>query len=436
MQVHILGSTHVFRTLPGHQKEPFIVMARKTRDARLESRTARLRLPVQKKPFTGPALSRGLHLLYRRNVGAGSWIVKATDGHGATWTKAFAIADDIEDADGAHVLDFHQACDAAKALARGKTSTPDSRPMTVADALAGYAADLKNRGGHAANATRVEHHMPPALASKPIGLLSARDLQAWRDGLIGRMEASSIRRTCVGLRAALELAASLDHRITNRHVYRLGLKALPNSNKARRMVLPDADVLRIVEAAYEVDPAFGLLIEVLAITGARISQAARLVCSDLQADRPDPRLMMPSSFKGHGEKQITHRPVPITPALAAALRDARADRPDDAPLLLKANGTRWQEASTCDHGRLFAQAVERAGLDPKLTSYCLRHSSIVRCLLGHVPAMVTAMQHDTSVKEIERHYGKYLTDHSDALARASLLTKPVEASNVVPMARR
>ena len=75
-------------------------MARKTRHGRLESRTARLRLPVQKKPFTGPALARGLHLLYRRNAGAGSWVVKATDGHGATWTKAFAVADDIEEADG------------------------------------------------------------------------------------------------------------------------------------------------------------------------------------------------------------------------------------------------------------------------------------------------------------------------------------------------
>jgi hypothetical protein len=35
-------------------------MARKIRNARLESRTARLRLPVQKKPFSGPALARGI----------------------------------------------------------------------------------------------------------------------------------------------------------------------------------------------------------------------------------------------------------------------------------------------------------------------------------------------------------------------------------------
>src|SRR6202022_4272459 len=148
---------------------------------------------------------------------------------------------------------------------------------------------------------------------------------------------------------------------------------------------------------YEIDRAFGLMVEVLAVTGARISQAARLTCADLQVDRPDPRLMMPSSFKGHGEKQITHRPVPITQELAAALESARGDRPDDAPLLLKQDGTRWQEVYTSDHRTLFRRTIERAELDPnEVTSYALRHSSIVRCLLGHVPSMVTAMQHDTS----------------------------------------
>jgi hypothetical protein len=35
--------------------------------------------------------------------------------------------------------------------------------------------------------------------------------------------------------------------------------------------------------------------------------------------------MMPSSFKG-AQKKITHRPVPITPALAAALKRATSPR--------------------------------------------------------------------------------------------------------------
>src|SRR5262245_52384413 len=41
---------------------------------------------------------------------------------------------------------------------------------------------------------------------------------------------------------------------------------LPRSNKARRIVLADADVVGVVNAAYEVDQAFGLLVDVLAVT--------------------------------------------------------------------------------------------------------------------------------------------------------------------------
>ena len=96
---------------------------------------------------------------------------------------------------------------------------------------------------------------------------------------------------------------------------------------------------------------------------ASASRAARLTCGDLQTDRPDPRLMMPSSFKG-AQKKITHRPVPITPALGVALKRATSDRPGDAPLLLKRGGSAWQATNTSDHRDLFRRAVERAGLDP------------------------------------------------------------------------
>jgi integrase len=257
-------------------------------------------------------------------------------------------------------------------------------------------------------------------------------------GLKEKMEPSSVNRTRSGLRAALELAATLDHRITNRHVFRLGLRGLPGSNKARRIVLVDADVLRIVKAAYEDDRAFGLLVDVLAVTGARLSQAARLTCADLQGDRPDPRLMMPSSFKGRGQKKITHRPVPITPVLAAALKNAAGDRPAEAPLLRKRDGTAWQATSTGDHRDLFRRAVERAEMGiAGVTSYALRHSSIVRALLGGVPVAVVAQQHDTSVREIEAHYAAYILDYSDALSRRALLdtSRPMVTDNVVPLPR-
>jgi integrase len=217
-------------------------------------------------------------------------------------------------------------------------------------------------------------------------------------------------------------------------VFRQGLKGLPGANIPRRAVLPDANVLRIVATAYEEDRAFGVLIEVLAQTGARMSQAARLRCIDLQADRPEPRLMMPTSYKGRGQKERQHVPVPITVGLAALLSELRGNRPHDAPLLLKSDGTRWQEINKSDHWKLFRSVAARAGFDPdEITSYALRHSSICRALLKGVPVSVVAKLHDTSSREIEAHYGAFIADFADGVARQGLLRPPIVADNVIPL---
>jgi hypothetical protein len=93
-----------------------------------------------------------------------------------------------------------------------------------------------------------------------------------------------------------------------------------------------------------------------------------------------------------------------------------------------------QATSTVDHRDLFSHAVQQVELNPdEITSYALRHSSIVRALLGGVPVAVVAQQHDTSVREIEAHYAAYILDHSDSLSRRALLNTAVPrmADNVV-----
>jgi integrase len=271
-------------------------------------------------------------------------------------------------------------------------------------------------------------------------LVSTQDLRHWRDGLAAKgVEPATINRTRAGLRAALELAATLDPRITNREAFRVGLKGLRDAKTARRAVLPDADVLRIVQAAYEHDRAFGILIEVLAQTGARISQVARLKCSDLQADGPDSRLLMPTSYKGRGQKERQQVPVPIPDSLAALLKELRGDRPYDAPLLPKRDGSPWLEINKSEHWNLFRAVATRAEFDPdEITSYALRHSSICRALLKGAPVSIVARLHDTSAREIEAHYAAYILDVAgDVLSRKGLLQSEgtPTADNVVPLAK-
>src|SRR5204862_5735057 len=140
-------------------------------------------------------------------------------------------------------------------------------------------------------------------------------------------------------------------------------------------VILDEPIIRwIIAEAHAQGDGFGLLIEVAAITGARVSQLARLEVQDLQADRANPRLLMPTSRKGKGTKKIMRHPVPIPVGLAAKLDAVSKERPATAPLLVKLSGAPWRKS---DHARLFQRVAKAAEQDPaEVTIYALRHSNI------------------------------------------------------------
>jgi integrase len=420
-------------------------MGRRIRDALLETRTARLRLPVRKKPYAGPLLARGVRQDYRRNKGAGSWVAKVANGHGSYWTKALkgVVADDFEDADGTRVLDFWQAQAAIRALASGKSGASGGRPATVEEALDTYRRHLQTQGGDPYNADRVRPWLPGNIAGKPVALLTDHELERWRAGLLADgMTPATANRITKGLRAALERAAKVDHRIVNERAWRIGLAMLPDAHNARHVILSDAEVRRLVDACRALDRHLGILAEVLAVTGARQSQVARLRVEDLQADQL--RLQMPLSHKGGSRKKgYQRRSVPITESLAALLKQEAASRKAEAPLLRRDDGTPWAHSHNSRYRIAFRKAVEVAGLEPGTTLYSLRHAAITRMLLRGLPVRLTASLCDTSIAQIEAAYSRYIADHSDAdaLARATLLETGAEQgllAKVVPggMSRR
>jgi integrase len=262
---------------------------------------------------------------------------------------------------------------------------------------------------------RLRKVLPSALLAKPVALLTAKELSAVRDDFGKGLKPASVNRQGTALMAALNHAASLDERITNAKAWKIGLKPLPDAHRARNVILDDATIRKIIAAACQIGEAFGLLIETLACTGARVSQAARLDVSDFQGDR----LMMPSSAKGRAAKRYNRVAVPIPPALSARLKRAAEGRPDDAALLVRPSFDRWASRVLREP---FAMAAQAAGCDPKVvTPNSLRHSSIVRHLINSVPIRVTAAHHDTSIRMIERTYSKHISDHSEPLVRRALL---------------
>jgi hypothetical protein len=164
-------------------------------------------------------LAVGTSLGYRRNQTDGSWVLRATKPKGGYWTRNIGLADDYREADGVETLTFWQAQGRARELAGADTEArPESAPATVAQALDAYQADLKINGGDAGNACRVRRHLAARLLALPVASLRVGDLRKWRDRLAegGGLEPSTVNRILTAFKAALNLAAKTDERITNK----------------------------------------------------------------------------------------------------------------------------------------------------------------------------------------------------------------------------
>jgi hypothetical protein len=177
----------------------------------LQTRTARLKLKIAKRPYW-TLIGHGISLGYRRNQGPGTWSVRiAKGGRGqGHWSQVIGIADDHDAANGGAVLDFWSAQTKARALGLAARHGDDSggKLGTVTEALGAYEADLKARGGDTGNVGRIRHHLPVALASKTVATLAARDFKPWRAALTkAGLTPAAINRSNGVLKAALNHAS-------------------------------------------------------------------------------------------------------------------------------------------------------------------------------------------------------------------------------------
>jgi hypothetical protein len=380
----------------------------------------RLKNPIRKKPYF-ETIAPGIALGYRRNQGAGAWLVRSADGKGSNWLKGFAVADDSEPSDGQTVLSYTEARTEAAKLARPTTTAVDlSRPILVSDAIDAYEADLKLRGGNKHNACGLRKHMTPRLASKAVATLTESDLRTWHRDLVAvaGVKSTSADRYGKSMKAALNLAARGDKRITNDAEWRNAITKLPGESNARNVILADDIVSAVISAAYDADYLMGIWCQTLSETGNRESQIKRVEVQDLQtANRANPRLFVPSSRKGFKGRKAARKPLPITPELAKRLVKLAADKKPHDRLL----------PPIAELAKKFRPVSKMLDLGTEVTPYALRHSSIVRQLLKGIPTRLVASAHDTSVFEIERTYSRYIvSDQTEKMLRDTLLALPLK----------
>lgn len=457
------------------------------------SPAARKRLTAGPKLYVVREITDRLHLCYRRREAKekgqllnGSWVIRRFDPDSGKafpyTTKIIGIADDETEADGVHYLTFHQAIKKADGMVDAPTQAQVvADTATVREVLIEYVAmhDARHfaRRGRAVRSDasqRIHRYLlgqsargrqqaspPAAIVTAKVSDLRKADLVKWRSSLPKDLKLATVTRLCSDLKAALgkwyeDNSDFADPKF--REMVRIGLKRPDDQIESgghevrEDQLLPKEAVERIVQAARDLDREddwggdLHRMILLLAATGSRFSQIARLRVGDFQPQaEKGPRLLIPVSRKGRGTKDKTHTSVPVRDDVVAALLPVYTGRKADEVLLMhnrliQVGPAKWERAgrkaweASSEIARPWHEIRQRAGV-PTAIPYALRHSSIVRQLKAMLPIQLVASVHDTSVAVVERNYAKHVTNALDALLRdaTATLDTPPAGENVVPI---
>jgi len=395
-------------------------MPRKVRDANLETRTARSRLPVRHKPFFR-LIEPGLHLGYRKlTSGPGTWLKRCYVGKGKYVTEnlrtpdgAVVLADDYEDSDGERILSFAQA----QRAARGPRAVRGG--LTVADVIAADLEYLRSdgRSAHSLEDTsrRVAAHILPFLGGVKVSALTPERLRRWRDALAStaarvrtprgaeqryrtsdsRARRNSADRVWKTLRAALNRAFH-DGKIETDHAWRK-VKGFRGVDTARMHYLSIVEAKRLTNAA---PLEFRPLLQVGLATGCRYGELAALTVADFNPDA--------GTLAIHRSKTGKPRHVVLSDEGIALFVALTAGRPSADLMLRRSNGEPWRASN---QGRLMRETCARAKITPAISFHGLRHTWASHAVMNGMPLTVVARNlGHANTKMVEKHYGHLAQD--------------------------
>jgi integrase len=372
-------------------------MARMVKDASIQTRETRLKLKTGKRFWRG--IHEGLALCYRRpKQGSGAWSVRRLKPDKTYTLESLGIADDHTPADGKNVLTFGQA----QKLAQERASGTSSGPLTVKGAIEAYILGKMAEGEKPARDAeqRLNLHVIPKLGSRRIADLSLTELRQWRDKLVSRddgpVSRSTANRIMANFKAALNLAFKDErNEIHTDKAWRV-LESFEDASSAREDHFTESEVAKLIEKAREQDPCFADLLEAGFYTGARYGEITILDVRHFDAKRS--QILIPDGKTGERITTLTAEAVIFFKRLA------EGKGPRDI-LLPRADGTRWGKSQ---QHRPMKAALIAAELPASASFYTLRHTYISRAIERGMPLTLVAENVGTSVRMIERNYGKFI----------------------------
>jgi integrase len=411
-------------------------MARTLHDAKLDTRASRQRLKKRREPYWR-SISSGLAVGYRKGANGGTWIARHYSAEHGRRYHSVGTADDIADADGAHVLSFAQAQEAARKwfadLARHDRGEIRSGPYTVRECAEEYLAWLQTHrktgydGRH-----RVHTHIVPHLGDIQCDRLTTAEIQRWLRDLAAtparlrskkdakkpnireldkadhdaiRRRRASANRTLTVLKAALNRAWR-EGKIPSDEAWRR-VEPFEEVDAARARYLTVAEAKRLLNAC---NPDFRRLAQAALATGARYSELAALRASDFNPDSGTIHVRTSKSGKG--------RHIVLNEEGATLFKSLAAGKSGNAVLLTRGDGSPWKPSH---QARPMAHACARAKITPPASFHVMRHTWASLAVMAGAPLMVVARNlghNDTRM--VEKHYGHLAPSYvADAIRAAA-----------------
>jgi integrase len=382
-------------------------MARTVRDAKLDTRTARLRLGIRSEPYWR-VLEKGLALGYRRRTNGGTWLARRRAAKDAYVEHKLATTDDLQDPDGVAVLDFSHAQRAARdwwriAQRREEGHDTRSKPLTVADAVGDYLNAFERRGGKSVYETRraAETHILPTLGRTLVTKLTASKIEDWHRGLAEkpalartkpghkpnhrkadksadgiRKRRATANRILTVLKAALNHAWKAGH-ISSDDAWRR-VKPFKAVDSARVRYLTAAECVRLMNTC---EPAFRNLVQGALLTGCRYSELTAMHTADFNSDA--------GTVTVRESKAGKPRHVVLTNEGQRLFATLSAGRLGNDPIFTRADGEVWGKSHQL---RPMLDASHRAKIKPAISFHVLRHTHATTLAMNGVPMGVIAGQ--------------------------------------------
>jgi integrase len=393
-------------------------VARTVRDANLEKREARRRLPVRGKPHYR-VMEEGLHIGYRKlKSGAGSWVVRHYIGDQKYEVETLGPADDLSDADGSKILSFSQAQARARELMvdRANKAAGKTGPVTVKAAIDAYVEFLEAKRKSAQfSRYAADAFILPVLGQTEVEDLTKEQIENWHHDLAKtgarirvkkgeeqrfkeiidpeehqRKRRSTANRILTVLKAALNKVWR-ERKVLTDASWR-AVEPFKGVDAARVRYLELADATRLLNAS---DEDFRHLARGALETGARYGELTRLKVTDFSHNSGTVSIRKSKSSKS--------RHIYLTEDGIAFFRSLTTGRSGMDFMFLKGNGEAWKKDHQKDPMR---QACKRAAIDPPIGFHGLRHTWASHAVMNAVPLMVVAknMGH-ADTRMVEKHYG-------------------------------